>query len=110
MDRRARQAGNDGRTPLVALGAQNAVPDQGAGRDLGHIARPARAVKGGRVQHQLQLRDAGGRIARVQADRTVEVDRLAGRQDQPLQLGRPRALVAGHQAVQHRLVQRNAGR
>ena len=108
VDRRARQAGDDGRVPLVALDAQNAIPHQGSGRDLGHIARVACAVEGRRVQHQLQLRNAGGRVAGVQADRAIEVDRLAGRQDQPLQLGRARALVARHQAVQHGLVQGDA--
>ncbi|MNS22537.1 hypothetical protein D3C72_543340 [compost metagenome] len=55
VDRRARQTGDDGRAPLVALGPQNPVPDQGSGRDLGHIACTARAVERRSVQHQLQL-------------------------------------------------------
>ncbi|MNS22490.1 hypothetical protein D3C72_542850 [compost metagenome] len=109
-DRRPRLTGNDGRAVARPLGAQNAVPDQGPGRDLGHVAGRARAIEGGRVQHQLKGRNAGDGVTGVQADGAVEVDRLAGRQDQALQLGRAGALVAGHQTVQHRLVQGDARR
>ena len=109
-DRRPRLTGNDGRAVARSLCAQNAVPDQGSGRDLGHVPGPARAIEGRRVQHQLQGRNASGGVTGVQTDGAVEVDRLAGRQDQALQPGRARALIARHQAVQHGLVQGDARR
>lgn len=88
-----------------------AAPDQAGGANAGDILAGAMAVDGRGAQHQVgQAGFAGGRVVGVEADATVHVDRVAGAENQVFQGRNTRPALAAQQALEHRLVQRQAVR